>query len=228
MAKEEPALKLSHVTKRYGTKERPVEVLKDVDFELGSATALAVTGPSGCGKSTLLHLIGTLDSPSSGSIEILGQDPTLFSEPELAQFRNTEIGFIFQDHHLLPQYTVMENVLIPTMAFKHGETGNESRAAVLLERVGLSDRIEHKPAELSGGERQRVAIARALINNPGVVLCDEPTGNLDRTTANAIADLFFQLHEEEKNLLIVVTHSLDLAKRFQRRIRLEDGKCVEA
>jgi len=228
MSTKQPALKLNKITKKYGTESRPVEVLNGIAFEMLVGDSLAITGPSGCGKSTLLHLIGTLDTPTSGSIEIDGQDPTLFSEPELALFRNSQIGFVFQDHHLLPQYSVLENVLIPTMASKAREEDVQARAAILLDRVGLSDRVTHRPSELSGGERQRVAIARALINKPSVLLCDEPTGNLDKKTAETVADLFFQLHEEEKNLLIVVTHSLDLAKRLPRRFELEDGRCVEA
>lgn len=221
-----PSLKLSQIHKNYGSDERPVKVLAGVDLELAANEALAVTGPSGCGKSTLLHLIGTLDAPTSGTIEVNGQNPERFSEPELARFRNQQIGFVFQDHHLLPQYTVLENVLLPTMAFKNGAGDSESRAAVLLEKVGLSERVEHKPAELSGGERQRVAIARALINRPKLLLCDEPTGNLDRKTAEGIADLFFELHQEEENLLIVVTHSLALADRFKNKVELQEGKCV--
>lgn len=222
------SLQLKAVYKSYGTETRPVEVLKGVDFEMSAGQALVITGPSGCGKSTLLHLIGTLDTPTSGKIEINGQDPNSFSEPDLAKFRNAKIGFVFQDHYLLPQYTVLENVLIPTVAFKNGQADSESRASTLLEKVGLSDRIDHLPAELSGGERQRVAIARALINQPNILLCDEPTGNLDRKTAHSVADLFFELHKDEKNILIVVTHSLDLANRFERRFELQEGRCVEA
>ncbi|MFQ5651102.1 MAG: ABC transporter ATP-binding protein [bacterium] len=223
----ETSLKLTDVYKSYGSEERPVEVLKGVDFEMSAGQALAITGPSGCGKSTLLHLIGTLDSPTAGKIEINRQDPGGFPEPELAKFRNRQIGFVFQDHYLLPQYTVMENVLIPTLAFRNGHQEAENRAAVLLEKVGLSDRVDHRPAELSGGERQRVAIARALINQPNLLLCDEPTGNLDRKTADSVAGLFFELHAEAQNILIVVTHNLELANRFQRRFELQEGKCVK-
>lgn len=227
MSSNQTFLSVKDVHKNFGTDERPVKVLQGISFEMQEGQALAVTGPSGSGKSTLLHLIGTLDTPTSGKIEINNQDPSSFSEPGLAKFRNQEIGFVFQDHHLLPQYSVLENVLIPTMAFKNDGEDWESRAAVLLAKVGLSDRIEHRPAELSGGEKQRAAIARALINNPKIVLCDEPTGNLDRNTASSVADLFFELHQEEKNILIVVTHNLELAKRFERRFELQAGKCVE-
>jgi lipoprotein-releasing system ATP-binding protein len=148
-------------------------------------------------------------------------------EPLLAKFRNETIGFVFQDHHLLPQYSVLENVLIPTIAFKNSGQDKEQRARELLERVGLTDRLDHRPAELSGGERQRVAVARALINRPSLLLCDEPTGNLDHASANSVASLLFELHEEEKNILIVVTHNLDLAARLPRRLEFKDGTCVE-
>lgn len=221
-------LKLVDVRKNYGGAELTIPVLTGVNLALRSGDAAAITGPSGCGKSTLLHLIGTLDVPSSGRIEFDGHNPTDFSEPELARFRNEKIGFVFQDHHLLPQYNVLENVLVPTFAFPGTGTDVESRAAVLLEKVGLSDRLAHSPAELSGGERQRVAIARALINQPRILLCDEPTGNLDQKTAEAVADLFFKLHEDEHNILIVVTHNLALAERFPIRFDLTEGSCVAA
>ncbi|NIR50180.1 ABC transporter ATP-binding protein [candidate division KSB1 bacterium] len=221
------SLRLNDVHKRFGTEQHPVEVLRGVSFDVSDGEALVITGPSGSGKSTLLHLIGTLDTPTSGVIEINGENPILLSEPNLARFRNKVIGFVFQAHYLLPQYSVLENVLIPTLADKkNGDS--EQRARTLLEKVGLSHRIDHRPAELSGGEQQRVATARALINQPNILLCDEPTGNLDRKTADSVADLFFELHQEEHNVLIVVTHSLDLASRFKRRFELQEGKCVEA
>ncbi|MFQ5602222.1 MAG: ABC transporter ATP-binding protein [bacterium] len=220
------SLQLKEVYKNYGAESRSVPVLRGVSFEISEGQALVITGPSGCGKSTLLHLIGTLDTPSSGQIHIAGQDPFTFSEVDLAKFRNQNIGFVFQDHHLLPQYSVLENVLLPTLAFKKSNGESLRRAQDFLSRVGLSDRLEHRPAELSGGEKQRVAIARALINQPQIVLCDEPTGNLDRQTAGNVADLFFELHKQEKNILIVVTHSLELAARFNRRFELQEGKCV--
>lgn len=222
------ALKLNHVVKNYGDAGHPVEVLKDVSLGIAAGDAVTITGPSGCGKSTLLHLMGTLDTPTSGELEISGQDPQTFTEPQLAKFRNTVIGFVFQEHHLLPQYSVLENVLLPTFAFKNGRGDARERAQALLGRVGLERRMQHRPAELSGGERQRVAIARALINQPSIVLCDEPTGNLDGKTAESVADLFFQLHQEEQITLIVVTHNMQLAKRFPRRFDLREGQCFEA
>jgi len=227
MAHNSISLNVKNVHKNFGTPERPVKVLEGVSFEMKGGEALAVTGPSGSGKSTLLHLIGTLDFPTSGKIEMNNQDISSFSEGELAKFRNQEIGFVFQDHHLLPQYSVLENVLIPSLAFKNNGEDKGDRAVKLLEKVGLSNRITHRPAELSGGERQRVAIARAMINSPNILLCDEPTGNLDRKIASSVADLFFELHRDENNILIVVTHSVELANRFERRFELQEGKCIE-
>ncbi len=221
------ALQVSGVGKVFPTPGGPVAVLRDVTFTLEAGEALAITGPSGSGKSTLLHLIGTLDRPSSGQIALGGVVPHDLPEPALARFRNRTIGFVFQDHHLLPQYTLLENVLVPTLAFG-GDPGAEGRARDLLGRVGLAHRLDHRPAELSGGERQRSAIARALINAPALVLCDEPTGNLDRATARTVAELLFELHRQERNILVVVTHSLELAAMFGRRLELEEGRCSAA
>lgn len=220
------SLTVSDVYKHFGSEAHSVEVLRGVSFEMNRGESLAITGPSGSGKSTLLHLIGTLDRPSSGKIEINGVEPFGLPEPQLARFRNQVIGFVFQDHYLLPQYSVLENVLIPTMAFKNRNHNVEQRARELLERVGLAHRLDHRPAELSGGECQRVAVARALINRPGLTLCDEPTGNLDRSTANAVASLLFELHQAEQNILIVVTHSLEFADGFERRFELVNGTVV--
>jgi lipoprotein-releasing system ATP-binding protein len=222
-------LRLDNVTKIFQTDAGPVEVLKGVSLEAGAGEAVAVVGPSGCGKSTLLHLVGTLDEPTGGTLEIGGQDPFALPEKELAAFRNRTIGFVFQDHHLLPQYTVLENVFLPVLADSSRKDAGilEERARQLLDRVGLSHRLDHRPAQLSGGERQRVAIARALILDPALVLCDEPTGNLDAETADAVADLLFELHQQEGGILLVITHSPDLAERFPRRLTLKDGRCVE-
>ena len=217
------SLKVSNVCKTYERKSHLVEVLRGVSFELNQGDVLALTGPSGSGKSTLLQLIGTLDPPTEGVIEINGANPFELPEAQLSRFRNCSIGFVFQDHHLLPQYSVLENVLIPALAFKQGLPGAQIRARMLLDRVGLSRRLTHRPHELSGGECQRVAVARALINQPSLLLCDEPTGNLDHSTADNIASLLFELHTNENNILIVVTHSLELANRFQRRFELVDG-----
>ena len=211
-------LKISNLSKDFGK----IQVLRNISFSFSAGTSMAITGPSGSGKSTLLHIIGTLEEPTDGQIEINGTDPFALSEPELARYRNAVIGFVFQDHHLLPQYSVLENVLIPTLAFKQQPDATQL-AQELLKQVGLTDRMSHRPAELSGGERQRVAIARALINKPNILLCDEPTGNLDATTAATIADLLFELHRPERNILIVVTHNLELAGRFENRLKLADG-----
>ena len=211
-------LKVSNVSKNYGT----VEVLRDISFSFTGETSVAITGPSGSGKSTLLHIIGTLEKPSDGQVEIHDTDPFALSEPELARYRNSVIGFVFQDNHLLPQYSVLENVLVPTFAFARNPDATQ-RAHELLKQVGLAHRISHRPGELSGGERQRVAIARALINQPRILLCDEPTGNLDTATSETIADLLFELHDAEQTLLMVVTHNLTLASRFQQHLRLSDG-----
>jgi lipoprotein-releasing system ATP-binding protein len=218
---------VTDVHKSFETEGDTVHVLRGIGFEIGRETTLAITGPSGSGKSTLLHLIGTLDRPTSGTIRIDGTEPYELPESELARFRNGTVGFVFQDHHLLPQYDVLENVLVPTLAFREGRDDAASRARALLDRVGLSDRLDHRPAQLSGGERQRVAVARALINRPRLLLCDEPTGSLDGPTADAVADLLFELHCEEKNILIAVTHSPELAGRFERRLELREGRCFE-
>ncbi|MDE0323686.1 MAG: ABC transporter ATP-binding protein [Candidatus Poribacteria bacterium] len=214
-------LQVSNLSKDYGS----VEVLRDVSFSFTDGVSVAITGPSGSGKSTLLHIVGTLEKPTAGQVAINNRNPFALSEPELARYRNSVIGFVFQEHHLLPQYSVLENVLVPTFAFKQQPDANE-RAHELLNRVGLTDRISHRPGELSGGERQRVAIARALINQPDILLCDEPTGNLDTATTETIANLLFELHQAEKNVLIVVTHNRTFASRFQQHLQLTDGTCT--
>ncbi len=218
-------VKIQGLVKRFDADGAAVEVLTGVDLELSRGDALAITGPSGAGKSTLLHLIGGLDQPTDGTIEIDGRSIHDLPERELARFRNRTVGFVFQDSHLLPQYTVLENVLVPTLAFADSGSGGAPRAEELLDRVGLSHRLTHRPAQLSGGERQRVAVARALINGPSLLLCDEPTGSLDRAASNAVADLLFELHGEENNILVVVTHDLTLAGRFPHRCELENGRC---
>ncbi|MBT3267297.1 ABC transporter ATP-binding protein [Candidatus Poribacteria bacterium] len=221
-------LAISDVTKVFPGEAGEVEVLSGVTLAISAGESLSITGQSGSGKSTLLHLIGTLDTPTAGTVTFDDEDPFSLPEPALARFRNERIGFVFQDHHLLPQYSVTENVLIPALPFRTGGAHAEKRATELIDRVGLSHRASHRPGQLSGGERQRVAVARALINGPGVLLCDEPTGNLDPDTADAVADLLLELHSAERTILIVVTHSLELAARFGRHVRMESGKCVEA
>jgi lipoprotein-releasing system ATP-binding protein len=218
------SLVLDSVSKEYPTRSGPLAVLKGVSLSLERGTAAAITGPSGSGKSTLLHVLGTLDRPTSGKVALDGTDPFALGERELAAFRNARVGFVFQDHHLLPQCSVLENVLIPTLvsaSTKPAET--EAYARDLLARVGLGARLDHRPAELSGGERQRVAVARALVLKPALLLADEPTGNLDRTNAQAVGELLLKLHTEERNVLVVVTHSADLAQMFPRRFEMNDG-----
>lgn len=217
-------LRAERVSKRYGE----VSVLRDVSIEVSRSQSLAVVGPSGSGKSTLLHVFGTLDRPTSGRVTLDGRDPYVLPEKDLARFRNRVIGFVFQDHHLLPQYSVFENVMMPTLAFRDGGTDAAERARDLIERVGLGHRTNHRPSALSGGERQRVAVARALVNRPALLLCDEPTGSLDRARADEVGDLLFELHAEQETILIGVTHSLELASRFERRMALQEGTCVEA
>jgi lipoprotein-releasing system ATP-binding protein len=219
-----PDLSVRDITKQFATRGEPLRVLRGISLELSDGENLAVLGPSGCGKSTLLHIIGTLDRPTSGGVELKGEDPFTLDEPGLAAFRNQRIGFVFQDHHLLPQCSVLENVLLPTIAGGATTRDQLDRARMLLDRVGLADRLEHRPAELSGGERQRVAVARALIHRPALLLADEPTGNLDRTTAASIGSLLLELQQQEGTMLIVVTHSLELASRLSRQVELDEGK----
>ena len=219
-------LQVAHVVKRFEIGGTVVPVLDDVSFDVAAGDSTAIMGPSGSGKSTVLHIIGTLEPPTSGEVKIGGRSPFALNEPDMARFRNDSIGFVFQDHHLLPQYSVLENTLIPTLAFP-GNAAGEARARLLLERVGLTHRLDHRPAQLSGGERQRVAIARALINRPAVLLCDEPTGNLDHRTADAVAELLLELHSQESNVLVVVTHNSELARRFGHRLELREGRCFE-
>lgn len=221
------SLDVSDVHKHYATARHRVEVLRGISFELAAGDSLAITGPSGSGKSTLLQIVGTLDQPSSGSVKINGREPFELPEPELARFRNSTVGFVFQEHYLLPQYSVLENVLVPTIAYPAADPDKPREHALeLIERVGLAHRLDHRPAELSGGERQRVAVARALVNHPSLVLCDEPTGSLDQATASAVGDLLHELHGPD-SILIVVTHSLELAGRFPRRFDLREGLCSE-
>jgi len=218
------SLAVANLCKDFPTRSGPLSVLRGIDLTLQTGDALAVMGPSGSGKSTFLHILGTLDRPTTGSVQLDGKDPFVLSERDLAHFRNRHVGFVFQDHYLLPQCSVLENVLIPTLA-SDGDRGQyESRASDLLKRVGLGERLEHRPAELSGGERQRVAVARALILKPALLLADEPTGNLDRRTAHAVGELLVGIHREEKTILVVVTHSPELARMLPRQQEMNDGK----
>lgn len=226
-AKQHRGLRVSELRKTFELGAQRVDVLQGVTFNLEPEGSVALTGPSGSGKSTLLHIIGTLDTATSGRVEIAGQDTSNLAENDLAHFRNKTVGFVFQDSHLLPQYSVLENVLMPALAFGRCGKEDDEWARSLLDRVGLSERLHHRPAELSGGERQRVAVARALVTRPRLLLCDEPTGSLDSATAESIATLLFELHLQESNMLLVVTHSMELANRFERRMELQEGRCLE-
>jgi lipoprotein-releasing system ATP-binding protein len=217
------SLHVDRLSKDYPTRSGSLSVLRDISLNMDRGDSLAVLGPSGSGKSTLLHILGTLDRPTSGTVRLLGKDPFSLPEPELADFRNRNIGFVFQDHYLLPQCSVLENVMIPTLARRDGRAAAERWAQELLERVGLAARLDHRPAELSGGERQRVAIARALIEHPLLLLADEPTGNLDRKTARAVGELLVELHRQERTILIVVTHSVELARTLPQQMEMNDG-----
>ena len=215
-----------NVSKSYATPRGDLPILNGVSLILQRGDAVAITGPSGSGKSTLLYVMGALEPPSSGSITLDGEDPFSLGERAQAGFRNRHIGFVFQDHSLLPQCSVLENVLAPTLAAPADEAsapGDERRARQMLEQVGLKDRLDHRPGELSGGEKQRAAVARALIRDPVLLLCDEPTGNLDSASADAVAGLLLDLHARRPTILIVVTHSAALAARFPLRYTMDAG-----
>ncbi len=211
-------LEVSNVTKDYPAPSGRLSILDGISFSLSRGEAASVVGPSGSGKSTLLYILGALEPPSAGRVTLDGRNPFELSERELAAFRNRQVGFVFQDHCLLPQCTVLENVLTPTLVAEKRDY--VPRARSLLEQVGLSQRLDHRPAELSGGEKQRVALARALVCEPSLLLCDEPTGSLDRDSAEAVASLLLDLHAQQKTILVVVTHNLELAARFPRRFGL--------
>jgi ABC-type lipoprotein export system ATPase subunit len=229
MAAERALLELKSVVMRYDSVQSAehLEILRGVTLEVRCGESVAIVGPSGSGKSTLLNIIGTLDKPASGEVLLDGKDLTRLDEKQLAHVRNHQVGFVFQAHHLLPQCTVLENVLVPTLADKNGPPGAEERAKKLLQRVGLGERMNHRPGQISGGERQRAAVVRALIMKPQLLLADEPTGALDRNTSNELSQLLVELNREENVTLIVVTHSPDLAKRMGRVLELREGKLVQ-
>jgi lipoprotein-releasing system ATP-binding protein len=219
------SLLVSNVTKEYPTRAEPLSVLRGVSLSIEPGENLAILGPSGSGKSTLLYILGTLERPTSGTVTIDNTNPFALNEPSLAKFRNTAIGFVFQDHHLLPQCSVLENVLAPTLIANDRPAHQYyERAKALLEAVGLGHRADHRPSELSGGEKQRAAIARALVREPTLLLCDEPTGNLDQRNADAVAELLLTLHRTQRMILLIVTHSIELARRFETRFTITDGR----
>ena len=217
-------LNVSGLGKQYPTPRGPLTVLSDVSFTLSPGDAAAITGPSGSGKSSLLYMLGALEPPSQGTITLDGRNPFDLGAAALADFRNSSIGFVFQDHCLLPQCSVLENVLVPTLVAKNGNDDAPARARACLEQVGLGARLDHRPGELSGGEKQRAAIARALVREPRLVLCDEPTGNLDQASASTVAAMLLDLHARLRNILIVVTHSERLAGQFPIRFDISDGR----
>ena len=219
-------LDVSHLGKTYASPREPLAILEDVTFSLSPGDAAAIMGPSGSGKSTLLYILGGLEPPTTGSVTLGGRNPYELSPRDVARFRNAEIGFVFQDHCLLPQCSVLENVLVPTLV--GGSDDDLVYARLLLEQVGLADRLDHRPAHLSGGERQRVALARALIRRPRLLLCDEPTGNLDAAAASRVASLLLDLHRYHRNVLVIVTHSLELAARVPIRFNLSGGRLRRA
>lgn len=219
-------LEAVNISKEYPTPQGPLKILSDVSLELSLGDAVSIMGPSGSGKSTLLYLLGALEPPTTGTITLDGQDPFALKEKELAAFRNQKVGFIFQDHCLLPQCSVIENVLTPTLVAEPDGNNVTERARALLKEVGLEARLDHRPAELSGGEKQRVALARAVIMKPLLLLCDEPTGNLDHKSAEVVASLLFDLHTQQETILIVVTHSAELAARFPLQFELHEQQLV--
>ena len=216
-------LEVRRVSKEYPAPAGRLCVLSEISFSLEAGDSASIVGPSGSGKSTLLYILGALEPPTSGTVLMDGVNPFELDNKRLSAFRNRQVGFVFQDHHLLPQCTVLENVLIPTLVAPDAGNGIRRLATGLLEQVGLGSRLDHHPNELSGGEKQRVALARALIRNPQLVLCDEPTGNLDYESTATVSDLLLDLHRDQQNILLVVTHNLALASRFSLKYRLSNG-----
>lgn len=218
-----PLVAADNLTKSFSHDGNVVNVLKGVDLTIEQGEMLCVVGASGAGKSTLLHLLGTLDLPTGGSVLFEGEDVTRYSKAKLAAFRNRSLGFVFQFHHLLPEFTALENVMMPGWIQGSGDPGLEDRAAGLLTEVGLEHRLSHRPGELSGGEQQRVALARALVMQPKLVLADEPTGNLDSKASEAVQELFFRINKHRGTTFLVVTHSQELAGIMPRVVTMQDG-----
>jgi lipoprotein-releasing system ATP-binding protein len=217
-------LEVENLSKEYPTPAGIIRILSELSLSIKPGGSASIVGPSGSGKSTFLHILGALEPPSAGTVLLNGENPHHMDDKRVALFRNRKIGFVFQDHHLLPQCTVLENVLIPTLVAPESNKSTVLKARELLEQVGLGARLTHRPDQLSGGEKQRVALARALVQEPLLVLCDEPTGNLDQESAEMVASMVLKLHRLQQNILIVVTHNLDLAGRFDRQYRLSDAR----
>lgn len=215
-------IKATNIQKRYGE----LEVLKGVSLEISEGEIVSIVGASGAGKSTLLHIIGTLDKPDSGTLSIKGIETGKLKDKQLSDFRNKAIGFVFQFHHLLPEFTALENVCIPAFIAGKSQSEAEEKAKELLQFLGLSERINHKPSELSGGEQQRVAVARALVNQPAVVLADEPSGNLDSQSAKDLHQMFFDLREKFNQTFVIITHNNELANMADRKLEMRDGQII--
>lgn len=226
MNKPEYVIECEHVSKTYDDGHLQVSVLDDLNFKIGSGRSISVVGASGSGKSTLLHLLGGLDTPSSGSIRLMGRDITELSQKAIGQLRNQYLGFVYQFHHLLPEFTALENVMMPLLIGHMPKAQAEEQARKMLDKVGLKQRLAHRPGELSGGERQRAAIARALVTHPACILADEPTGNLDRKNASNVLDMMLDLQHELGTSLVVVTHDDELAVRFDEVLTVSDGKLI--
>jgi lipoprotein-releasing system ATP-binding protein len=223
-----PLIEVRGLSKHFSHGGRQLEVLRGIDLTLGRGEMVSVVGRSGAGKSTLLHVLGTIDLPTSGKILFDGKDLRKMTPGQLAEFRNRTIGFVFQFHHLLPEFTALENVMMPVLIQRFARGTAEERAVQILEAVGLGDRMSHRPGELSGGEQQRVALARAVVMGPKLLLADEPTGNLDSKTGEAVVQLFFRLNEKMGTTMLIVTHNPELADRMPRKLRIVDGRIVEA
>ena len=219
----EPLVRITGLSKSFVHMGRTLEVLRDIDLQIEQGEILSIVGPSGAGKSTLLHCIGTLDLPSTGSIQLSGEELTKMSSARLAAVRNREIGFVFQFHHLLPEFDALENVMLPGLIQGKKRRDLEKRAQRLLEEMGVAHRASHRPGEMSGGEQQRVAVARALVLEPKLILADEPTGNLDSNTGDAVHDLFFEINRQHNTTIVVVTHNPGFAESMPRVVRMKDG-----